>query len=1692
MTQAERPETSPSSSLRDGDSVQECFALAPPMVTCLVRHIDRAMAEVTTPPIIERCVVELQSYFQPHIDASRVVENCVPGSKLQLQFGKAMDINAGTSSSLLHVYILAVDQPYSRPRLLSHVVKKWRTLLEGLGQEGSAFVMLYHQDLVDAASFSTQRASGLPGDVHGAKEPDQRKADAAVAALEPYFEELKALHFAPHQMCAYLPNEAPIRIVERLRAVFAERTARLTAAFDSYQQRQLRSSHASCSNSNYSNGIATGTADVWDLHEWWRRGYELAIHLLHFGAVSEAMKVFAKMFSLYYYHSEDYGFLKSRATLARLGKLPNVFDPRAFLTESDGSPSVLLDEAEILEGLLFIVACEIWCALQLGLRNAAFARYKEFLQVAREKFAEETTSKVTEVWELFFLLRCALSAMRLNWNIAVLGTGVGDMSASVGSRLADTVQHHQVEGDGEPSSKRHRGSLDCSETLSTSVMNEWGTSVASLNMESILVSSLGNFVEGSEAQREGAEQEGGKGDGKDAMKVNRVAMTERLLTLCRILHVSWCKDSRWMCRLLTKLSTDALEFLVDLAAVIGYRETGEMVVPLPSALPPHLPPPEVSEFGMPEIASVAAFASFYRTLAETSAIGYSLLGDRRLAHELYYKCALSYRVENPAVTAELCRQRLIPFCRRQGWLQLQAVVHCLFVESMDLVMRQREEICQPPLNEEETVVLKESILYIIGALNERGALREEIYILCGRHSPATWWRRLREIDSRWKSRNEAREEPSYSLSLLLRDPHVFCLQSDSLREKSKRELDETTSSTELKTAGEVEAMPAFPEMQAKLGDTFLLHFHVNCLVDILGPAKEEEEEGSCITLTAMLASKKDWTDPLEPIHLVDVTKVVHSSYNEERQRVQWVWEFHPCRAGEYHLLCITLRVGMTTLVYVHDQTSTLSAGRIATPPADDVSSSGRAMPRCLLLLPEPDIGIRLHVSPPNESHCFGDMPSFFRVRVEMERPLSVPQDSTTHASLLSSAASAGHDGVGCKNCSFDALVPPGSVASTITTAMRSPGQWDSRHHFMTEPAPEQDPRALALIYVHLPRRHAMHRPSLTSASINAPAQRSFRESTLLHDVAAIRRTDTDHLANSSLSGLKMSTSGVMVSISDEKTGALTTVPVNEQRIMAKLPTIFRSCRGEKELCGEDGKGDCVNSMHLEGSVLLTLPRPQCCFKICLNETKRQHQQEEEKENLGKFLGKTRLECLLPVLPIFMSSTDECAQVSLCCQREMESCTTSVSVPFGFAQAFNVQYAFKCFQSRVYCLVQVENVLNKTSLWLRGAFLELLDTECYYKLTRVSFTHERLMLREWKPHETMHLFFELTPCSDSCIREKEVCHRVRLQLIYSSWSMASEMTPLDAHILRPMHIYSGHSSGDNSPDVVPLAVGITAEKSLVGALESHQDRTGTKSVNSSGAERPFFTVKHPQFYCNSAQLEKLRATCNTFQAPVGTFTSKHSCLFNAIIFVDPQHLKDHHWSHPGSADDATRKPTSLVRNLIETIGEDSFDDAPAPVGASPVDLPGGCVFPIGEPIRFSVALEPLAHNWPENSDGEEEFFITFKADPSAWLVTGKQRLRRVLSMMEEETLYFTAVPVPALFCSFAEREADRRPHGREDDQHGKAVQLGRRKQKLSVVPTPTIEMRWASRNDANGEETNAENNMVAIDVVQFRTSMRIRH
>ncbi|RNF14823.1 uncharacterized protein Tco025E_05694 [Trypanosoma conorhini] len=1690
MRQAEHLKACSPLSQHDGDSLQECFSLAPPMVACLVRHIDRAMAEVATPPSIERCVVELQAFFQPYVDASRVVEHCLPGSKLRLQFGKAMDVNAGASSSLLNVYILAVDQPYSRPRLLAHVAKRWRTLLEGVGQEGRALVMLYHQDLVDAASFSAHRASGLLGDADAARQPDQRKAEAAVAALEPYFEELKALRFAPHQMCAYLPNEAPIRVLERLRAAFVERTARLTAAFDGYWRRQLHPARVDSEVSSQNNSTTTATVEAWSLHECWRRGYDLARHLLQFGVVNEAMTVFARMFSLYYYHSEDYGFVKNKATLARLGKLPNVFEPRTFSVGRDGYPSVLLDDAEMLEGLLFIVACEMWCALQLGLRNAVFARYKEFLHVAREKFTEETNSKITDAWELLFLLRCALSALRLNWHAAGPAVGGLDTPASPCPRTAAAHHRHNYHREAEEKEAEEEGevhpprpprpSAECSDVLSVSLMKEWGTTATSPNLEA----SLASFVEEEARTQPGADKGGGASGG-------RAAATERLLTLCHSLQLDCDGESRWMCQLLAKLATVALEYLTDLAALVGYSEAGEVVAPLPSTSPP----PEVVEFEMPEIASAAAFASLYRTLTETAAIAHSLLGDCHLEHALYYRCALSHRLENPAITAELCRRRLIPFCLHHGWLQLQTAVHCLLVESMDRVMQQREALGQPPLNDEEVAGLKESILYIIGALHERGALLDEIQVLCGKQPPEEWWRRLKQVDSKWKNRGEAKEEPSYSLSLLLRNPRLFCLCPDPLLEAATREEDETISASSMTaTTGELESASASPSLRGSLGETVLVYFSAICLVDILGCEAEEEREGPRPAPTAVLASKKDWTNSEEPIHVLDVTKVVSSSYSAEQGRLQWVWEFRPCRAGEYYLLCITLRVGQTTLVYVHDQSATLSGGSLtADAAADDISSSVEATPRCLLSVPEPDIGIKLLALPPEEPHCFGDTLNFFKVHVEVERPLGAPRETTSPGpgSLAAAAAAERGEAVGCRSCSLEMSIPAGAFAATMATALRSSGQWDSRHALVAEATPPPDPSTLALICVSRPRRHALSR---TSGSALLP--KSLREGALLHDMAASRRTDVDHVADAVLSGLRSNTAHPTFSISDERTGAATAVPVNEQFVMSHLPPLLCSRGGKmKAACDAADAAERVASMHLEGSILAT-PRQQCCFSIRLDENEQQGEAEGGDANLSKVLEVTRLECQLPVLPIFMSGTDDCAQVSLCCQRNMESCTTSLLLPFRFAQAFTVEYAFKCFQSRIYCLVRVENVLRTTSLWLRGALLELLDTEHYYKLTWVSSTHEHLMRREWKPRETLHLFFELTPSTEPCAHETEVCHRVRLQLIYSNWSLAAGMTPLEAHILRPHSGTSAASSHATSPEGTPSAAAASLDASAGGVTEVRQPYAGIGSVCSSALERSICFAKQPRVCFNSVQLEKLQATCNTFYAPVGTFTSKHSCLFNVVIFLDPQQLKDCVGRQQGMAAAPTSETPSLAADLIEIISEDSFENAAAPAGASPVDLPGGCVFPAGEPIRFSVSLEPLAHNWPETCDGEEEFLITFRADPAAWLVTGKQRVRRVLSMMEDATLHFTAVPAPTpVACgAAAEREASRASQGRDDDQPEPQAQphQRRRRQRVSVVATPTVEIRWASRGGAAGGETLLEDTAVAIDVVQFRTSMRIRH
>lgn len=48
------------------------FDVPPPLIVCLVRHMNKERKPITTPSSIEKCVRDLQSYFTPSIAASSI------------------------------------------------------------------------------------------------------------------------------------------------------------------------------------------------------------------------------------------------------------------------------------------------------------------------------------------------------------------------------------------------------------------------------------------------------------------------------------------------------------------------------------------------------------------------------------------------------------------------------------------------------------------------------------------------------------------------------------------------------------------------------------------------------------------------------------------------------------------------------------------------------------------------------------------------------------------------------------------------------------------------------------------------------------------------------------------------------------------------------------------------------------------------------------------------------------------------------------------------------------------------------------------------------------------------------------------------------------------------------------------------------------------------------------------------------------------------------------------------------------------------------------------------------------------------------------------------------------------------------------------------------------------------------------
>ncbi|KPI86958.1 hypothetical protein ABL78_3949 [Leptomonas seymouri] len=402
------------------------------------------------------------------------------------------------------------------------------------------------------------------------------------------------------------------------------------------------------------------------------------------------------------------------------------------------------------------------------------------------------------------------------------------------------------------------------------------------------------------------------------------------------------------------------------------------------------------------------------------------------------------------------------------------------------------------------------------------------------------------------------------------------------------------------------------------------------------------------------------------------------------------------------------------------------------------------------------------------------------------------------------------------------------------------------------------------------------------------------------------------------------------------------------------------------------------------------------------------------------------------------------------------------------------------------------------------------------------------------------------------------------------------------ITTPTATQAAHSSSSDSLSKMGGDVG-TARRS---SSEHSDSSASSSSISTSGA-----------VHFNVATLRHLEATCNTVVGPVATFHSKHLCVFSIVMYAESP------WTMRfGAATNyVARAPGTPLSGVLSTIGRESssiqqrrptakpssvthqhLSDATFPgaytgavgfgahqtnangmatasadslFGNAMVDPPADFVFVAGEPVRFCVRLQPLAQNWPEDASMEETFFIRLKYNPAEWMVIGKQRDRRTLSLMEEVTAYFNAVPLlpranedtQEFTRSPGAAEGEERSlHGStmyeddpdEEEEEDRAPPLGGHRERGSkgtarasrrlaghavrdegILQTPTVEMFWERKKPPAGtpgtdsaltaacSNTYAQNTggapfpaahedavmgeAVLIDVVQFRTWVRVR-
>ncbi|CCW66025.1 unnamed protein product [Phytomonas sp. Hart1] len=394
----------------------------------------------------------------------------------------------------------------------------------------------------------------------------------------------------------------------------------------------------------------------------------------------------------------------------------------------------------------------------------------------------------------------------------------------------------------------------------------------------------------------------------------------------------------------------------------------------------------------------------------------------------------------------------------------------------------------------------------------------------------------------------------------------------------------------------------------------------------------------------------------------------------------------------------------------------------------------------------------------------------------------------------------------------------------------------------------------------------------------------------------------------------------------------------------------------------------------------------------------------------------RMELKIPLLPLFMTHCRDQAinnDIHFCCIRQGDLSSTSCGVSFPFQEAITAEYVFQHCESRVYCLVKLKNLLNQTSLWMRGVTLRVLDPRRTYRVRRVSEVYHDFITREWKPQEARQLLFELALHTDFVAMGMALHHSVQVEIFYSNWHKTYVSTcEEDRVVLHLTNPHGGPFSHDNGSRMNPTGIQSFQEK----PSDSNQSRSGasmaiklsdtmfTRATQDSSSLPLRQDVLPPIRWSDSSQnqardtevlydpdeLAYLSSSCNVYYGPPASFRSTYFCLFTAIIQAESN------WE---TQDGMTVDGTHHVMGMTNEQKDDST-----------LKQTHEFVLVAGEPVRFSVRLSPLLHNWPGGSRAENDFFIELHFDTAQWMVIGKKRTRQTLSATDEVMMYFTALPL----------------------------------------------------------------------------------